>query len=70
MFDTGGEEEELDVLEPGKSKGVNDLDRVVVDHLGIRVIQLQNLKIYLLSFYPSKNRKCTTVSIIIIVQPN
>ena len=49
MFDTGGEEEELDVLEPGKSKGVDDLDRVVVDHLGICVIQLQNLKIYLLS---------------------
>ena len=44
MFDTGGEEEELDVLEPGKSKGVDDLDRVVVDHLGIRVIQWETWK--------------------------
>ena len=33
VFDTGGEEEKLDMLEPGKGKGVDDLDRVVVDHL-------------------------------------
>ena len=33
MFDTGREEEKLDVLEPGKRKGVDDLDGVVVDHL-------------------------------------
>ena len=41
MFDTGGEEEELDVLEPGEGKGVDDLDRVVVDHLVIHVIQCE-----------------------------
>ena len=33
VFDAGREEEKLDVLEPGKGKGVDDLDRVVVDHL-------------------------------------
>ena len=33
MFDAGRKEEKLDVLEPGKGKGVDDLDRVVVDHL-------------------------------------
>ena len=41
MLDTGGEEEELDVLEPGEGKGVDDLDRVVVDHLVIHVIQFE-----------------------------
>ena len=41
MFDTGGKEEELDVLEPGEGEGVDDLDWVVVDHLVILVIQCE-----------------------------
>ena len=32
MFHTGGQQQELDVLEPGEGKGVDDLDGVVVDH--------------------------------------
>ena len=43
MFDTGGEEEKLDMLEPGEGKGVDDLDGVVVDHLVILVIQCENI---------------------------
>ena len=41
MLDTGGEEEKLDVLEPGEGEGVDDLDGVVVDHLVIHVIQCE-----------------------------
>ena len=44
MFDTGGEEEKLDVLEPGEGEGVDDLDGVVVDHLVIFVIQCESRK--------------------------
>ena len=44
MFDTGGEEEKLDMLEPGEGKGVDDLDGVVVDHLVIFVIQSESWK--------------------------
>ena len=43
MLDTGGEEKKLDMLESGKGKGVNDLDRVVVDHLVILVIQCETI---------------------------
>lgn len=32
VFDTGREEEELDVFQPGEGKGVNNLDGIVVDH--------------------------------------
>ena len=32
MFHTGGQQQELDVLEPGEGEGVDDLDGVVVDH--------------------------------------
>ena len=41
MFHTGGQQQELDVLEPGEGEGVDDLDRVVVDHLVIHVIQCE-----------------------------
>ena len=32
LFHTGGQQQELDVLEPGEGEGVDDLDGVVVDH--------------------------------------
>ena len=32
MFHTGGQQQELDVLEPGEGEGVDDLDGVVIDH--------------------------------------
>ena len=43
MFHTGGQQQELDVLEPGEGEGVDDLDGVVVDHLVILVIQCENI---------------------------